>query len=354
MDREQLFAAVLDAPDHDAPRLVLADFLLEQGDPLGPFIALQCSGQSGEADELLESHRAEWSYGLRAEEGVYARGLLHDVTLGPTRFDQLWPELEARAPVQRLQLGAFDLGRLRRLLHGVGARRLRHLDLSRSRLGDEGASLLATSDALRGLQSLRLSDCGLSAAGATALATSTLRSLRRLDLCGNSIGEAGALALAAGLPSLESVRLFGCDLTPAALNRLEARWPAAQQHGALLCVERPAWAKGRVPLDGVRLLARGQAAYFGSDSFVELSFAAIPARRHASIAVSSEGEGRLAELPRVGADAPVLVNREPLVGSRVLRHGDRIELPYAPARATDDDAARVGVGVVYLDGPISW
>jgi uncharacterized protein (TIGR02996 family) len=46
MDRDQLFAAVLDAPDQDAPRLVLADWLLEQGDPLGPFIALQCLGQS--------------------------------------------------------------------------------------------------------------------------------------------------------------------------------------------------------------------------------------------------------------------------------------------------------------------
>ena len=38
----ELFAAVLEAPDDDAPRLAYADWLEEHGNPLGEFIRAQC------------------------------------------------------------------------------------------------------------------------------------------------------------------------------------------------------------------------------------------------------------------------------------------------------------------------
>jgi uncharacterized protein (TIGR02996 family) len=43
----ELFDAVWAAPDDDAPRLVLADFLNEHADPRGEFIALQLARQAG-------------------------------------------------------------------------------------------------------------------------------------------------------------------------------------------------------------------------------------------------------------------------------------------------------------------
>ena len=63
-----LFASVWAAPDDDAPRLVLADFLAEAGDPSGEFITLQLARAAGTLDaagkkrekELLKRHKKTW------------------------------------------------------------------------------------------------------------------------------------------------------------------------------------------------------------------------------------------------------------------------------------------------------
>ncbi len=66
VDRAALFEAVYAAPADDAPRLVLADALLELNDPRGEFISLQCRRDGlGRAEkkrvaELLTAHRTEW------------------------------------------------------------------------------------------------------------------------------------------------------------------------------------------------------------------------------------------------------------------------------------------------------
>lgn len=61
--------AMLDAihahPDDDRPRLVYADWLIEQGDPRGEFIQLQIAGRHAEATALLSKHRAAWEPRLR-------------------------------------------------------------------------------------------------------------------------------------------------------------------------------------------------------------------------------------------------------------------------------------------------
>jgi uncharacterized protein (TIGR02996 family) len=81
-----LYDAVWAAPDDDAPRLVLADFLTERGDPRGEFIALQLARHAGKLDatgkkrekELLKRHKKQWlgpiaplvqPYHLRFERG---------------------------------------------------------------------------------------------------------------------------------------------------------------------------------------------------------------------------------------------------------------------------------------------
>jgi uncharacterized protein (TIGR02996 family) len=60
--REELFARVGANPDDDEARLVLADHLLEHGDPLGELIMLQCQPQPDEARvaRLLELYGAKW------------------------------------------------------------------------------------------------------------------------------------------------------------------------------------------------------------------------------------------------------------------------------------------------------
>lgn len=62
--REQLERAVVDAPDDKGARLVYADFLLEESDPRGTFITLQCGPQTRETrstcKQLLTEHEATW------------------------------------------------------------------------------------------------------------------------------------------------------------------------------------------------------------------------------------------------------------------------------------------------------
>ncbi|MCP3063648.1 TIGR02996 domain-containing protein [Myxococcus sp. K38C18041901] len=64
--REALLARVAAHPDDDSPRRVLADHLLEQGDPLGELITLQCMPQRDEArvTRLLDVHGNRWTAAL--------------------------------------------------------------------------------------------------------------------------------------------------------------------------------------------------------------------------------------------------------------------------------------------------
>ena len=88
----ELLAAVRANPDDDGPRLVFADFLLEQNDPRGEFIMLQLkrrdsgldeAGQRREA-ELLKQHGKPWlgplaavlTFGKRYSSTTFERGFL--------------------------------------------------------------------------------------------------------------------------------------------------------------------------------------------------------------------------------------------------------------------------------------
>jgi uncharacterized protein (TIGR02996 family) len=81
--RDELLAHVGAHPEDDGARLVLADHLLEHGDPLGEFIALQCQPKPDDArlQRLLLLHR--WTWG--ALLGPY-------IMPGWTRFKRGLPE----------------------------------------------------------------------------------------------------------------------------------------------------------------------------------------------------------------------------------------------------------------------
>jgi uncharacterized protein (TIGR02996 family) len=74
--RTRLIAEIVAHPDDDGPRFVLADHLLERGDPRGELIQLQCRGQP--VDELLAAHGTRWSAHLVSEvrEAFFDRGFV--------------------------------------------------------------------------------------------------------------------------------------------------------------------------------------------------------------------------------------------------------------------------------------
>lgn len=101
---QALFAAVYADPKADGPRAVLADHLLEQGDPRGEFIALQLEKQrrplSGNAARrerlLLQTHRAAWLGPLAkmlVGEEKWERGFLSEAWVklnGERKGDPRW------------------------------------------------------------------------------------------------------------------------------------------------------------------------------------------------------------------------------------------------------------------------
>lgn len=83
---QTLLAEIRAAPDDDAPRSIYADWLIERGDPLGTFIALQLARAqqrdpvvSEEEQQLLDRHWSAWigpaSAMFEAGEVAFERGL---------------------------------------------------------------------------------------------------------------------------------------------------------------------------------------------------------------------------------------------------------------------------------------
>lgn len=241
--KEDLLAAVLTEPAADAPRLVLADWLIERGQPRGEFIAIQCElargGSASSAlrvreEELLEAFRGEWGAGvspdvaqLRFRRGFVESVEVFDASALPQleHFFQVEPvtalvfratsaiDLERLAALEWLERlralefrsasrGAFGaLGR-ERLGHLLGSRRLRRLQrlaLVGQRLGDDGVMLLAEQggNALPGVEQLLVEEDAITDKGVGPLSASRwLGRFETLSLADNDLRVEGTEALA--------------------------------------------------------------------------------------------------------------------------------------------------------------
>jgi uncharacterized protein (TIGR02996 family) len=256
-------------PDEDAPRLVFADWLDENGDSTrAEFIRVQLalaqleleSAAAGDrpprpereklkADlsdrerSLLDAHEETWTAPFRryATRPRFRRGFVEEANVDAHNFVRHAGELFDAGPMRHIRL--LDIGgtlpdvlqnpllsRLSALtIHASHAGEplaravarseyltgLRRLDLSRNRFEQDAAAHLAASAALSGLEELDLRENELGEAGARALAASRhLRALRVLELRGNRLGPAGAEALACseGLASLTRLGLAENDI----------------------------------------------------------------------------------------------------------------------------------------------
>lgn len=113
-----LWRAVYEAPDDDAPREVLSDFLQERADPRGEFIALQLREARGlasnediaRAQALVKAHGKTWLGALRpiASRAELRRGFLHRLELQGSWASNAWGLLahdESLATVEALLPG---------------------------------------------------------------------------------------------------------------------------------------------------------------------------------------------------------------------------------------------------------
>jgi uncharacterized protein (TIGR02996 family) len=234
-------------PDDDTPRLVLADWLEEQGDARGEFVRLQCLRARAEGDsfssreptgregELLAVHRQRW-LGILTERGVRTQMRRGLVTVSGSRRKllskrlALLSEYEPFAWVDDLSLWDFRSEDLKPLVESPHWGRLTELDLgSHVYYADQTMdpalfgrgrgdwSRLASVAALPWLTRLDIRCQDMGAKGAKVLAAlPDVERLRILDLACNNLGNEGAAALAS------SRSLTGLTDLDLAQNRLRA------------------------------------------------------------------------------------------------------------------------------------
>jgi uncharacterized protein (TIGR02996 family) len=197
-----LLRQIAQRPLDPLPRLILADFLEENGAPArAEFIRLQVQQMPrrwGWEDkdewtprerELWQRHRDEWLEGLPDLEWIVWGGLVEGIVGGAEGGRKARQHLDLRRV--ELNAGSTVQGKLEWLV-GVVA-----LSAEGMRLGPVGAEALAQSPHLHNLTTLNLARNGIGAAGAEALAQSPhLHNLTTLNLSLNRIGAAGVEALA--------------------------------------------------------------------------------------------------------------------------------------------------------------
>jgi uncharacterized protein (TIGR02996 family) len=204
---------IRDAPDDDLPRLVLGDWLFDQGDPRGEFIQIDVRlpllddgplkrDLEKRRRELLSAHAVAWLGPLMdlVRSWRWERGMLHV----EARLDRLG----SGEGLEAIRAGAFEWVEGLRLEVAVRSphdlrlaerlARLPALDLGGNDLRTTGLRYLlhVGGPNLAGLRWLGLANNRIEHGGIEALADCPhLARLTRLDLSGNAINDRAARAL---------------------------------------------------------------------------------------------------------------------------------------------------------------
>jgi uncharacterized protein (TIGR02996 family) len=242
MTHEEAFLAdILAHPDDDAPRLILSDWLDENGQPeRAEFIRVQCRLAAGVADheqrldlkarqrELLLRHGPDW---LGPFRGAFAstdfvRGFVERVSAALHTIGPRIAELCRWTPLRELRVEAWDWQGLADLAGWRCLERLRSLHLgSWINRGEANAAVRALGESpyLTGLRELDLGEVLLPPAAVTELAGSPL--LGRLETLAlreniHSQSVAEALAESPRTAALRSLTLRGLRLGTGGLRAL--------------------------------------------------------------------------------------------------------------------------------------
>ncbi|MGI9473901.1 MAG: TIGR02996 domain-containing protein [Rubripirellula sp.] len=219
LDPGRLFLEeVLASPEDDAPRLIYADYLEEQGDPRGEFIRLQCELDRLDSldthyldvlhrcSEILQSHQAEWADGFQHDVRKigYTRGFIQDVSMRARAFLKDGANLYRSSPIHWLRL-LYLKGSGERIAASEALQNVRALDLAGLTIPDQDLVALLTSSNLSHVESLNFSHYEMfysGEVGAALAAMPAAKTIRWLEIpCGDEFLH--SISRGDGFPKLE-------------------------------------------------------------------------------------------------------------------------------------------------------
>jgi len=235
-----LWRAVVAAPHDDAPRLIYADWLEENGSPeRAEFIRVQCRLARLDADaaerptldhrerQLWLKHKSAWRARLPARMRAFPfrRGFVHPKeVLTPKQFRQLGDTALAPAPLRDVRLKVRDAESLAGLADSGRLERLSGLELDWSGLEPSALSEFLATPGLANVRDLALLGGPYSPDHLQAVTKSPVAGqLTQLAVRSvPSLGPDGAEVLAAAeeLRRLEVLELVNCGLRDAGLRAL--------------------------------------------------------------------------------------------------------------------------------------
>jgi uncharacterized protein (TIGR02996 family) len=214
----ELLAAVIAAPEDDAPRLAYAAWLTAQGNPRGEYIEAQVRlarlrpnpQRRKELAERVSELDASMKKELAAEAKKLAqrweirRGFIEELRADAGKLLQDWQPLFAAHPIRGLRLSDVEAEHVRALIDAGIVGRLVTIALHGD-LGERGVSILAESPDLAAIRNLNLAGCSLGDEGLAVLLASPHLACTQLTLRDNDLGDEGVQALAAS-PALARCR----------------------------------------------------------------------------------------------------------------------------------------------------
>lgn len=288
--RAQLLAAVLADPDSDLPKQVLADHLMQAGDPRGELIQLELALAGPLAirtrDQLaqrhaalLAAHRRAWfpykleSFRTRGGFVRAVRATLIQLRAATTMF--------AQEPIVEVEVTSVDAAGARKLAAAPWLGRVRTL-IVRGPIGDAGFAALWSAKAAAQLRSLNVTAGGVTGKALAALGGG-MPQLETLVLTANPIGDAGLAGLRAWqhLGRLETLYLSKCRISAAGIDALLGGEPLARldklclSHNTLDDSVGVAIARGAAKLPALRHLELIEAG-IGTPTVTAVIQAALP------------------------------------------------------------------------------
>jgi uncharacterized protein (TIGR02996 family) len=242
-DRAALFEAVLDAPGDDAPRLVFADWLDENGEPeraelirlqieaaRTPFYEPRYDALNRRADALIAGHGPAWRLpNLRAGDQIFRRGFVEEITVFPDVFHQTGEALFRLTPLRYAHFNTMFYADLDGWFWDLTTR-LGGAEFTQEVPGERADWLGLAWPRLRWLKTRRLDTTR------DFLQTAACPNLEALDLSGAN-ADAVVLGPFLSAPVLDILRALALDADPNPMTAIYAH--KVKAGGARLLAECP-------------------------------------------------------------------------------------------------------------------